>query len=99
MKTRSTLSRRDRSAVFDLVGSTRVRKLSSGLSTLKKYQIAERCFFKGRRDHREYREYLRKEQRRQPGCPAREVVLVQRGQATRCRRPRRLRTSGSGLLA
>jgi hypothetical protein len=34
-----------------------------------------------RRDDREYREYLRKEQRRQPGCPAREVVLDQRGQA------------------
>jgi len=26
--------------------------------------------------------YLREEQRRQPGCPAREVVLDQRGQAT-----------------
>ena len=35
-----------------------------------------------RRDDREYREYLRKEQRRQPGCPGREVVLDQRGQAT-----------------
>ena len=34
-----------------------------------------------RRDDREYREYLREEQRRQPGCPAREVVLDQRGQA------------------
>jgi hypothetical protein len=36
-----------------------------------------------RRDDREYREYLREEQRRQPGCPAREVGLDQRGQATR----------------
>jgi hypothetical protein len=35
-------------------------------------------------DDREYREYLREEQRRQPGCPAREVVLDQRGQATSC---------------
>ena len=35
-----------------------------------------------RRDDREYREYLREEQRRQTGCPAREVVLDQRGQAT-----------------
>ena len=26
-----------------------------------------------RRDDREYREYLREEQRRQPGCPAREL--------------------------
>ena len=29
-----------------------------------------------RRDDREYREYLRTEQRSQPGCPAREVVLA-----------------------
>jgi hypothetical protein len=36
-----------------------------------------------RRDDREYREYLREEQRSQPGCPAREVVLDQPMQATR----------------
>src|SRR3954464_3532127 len=36
-----------------------------------------------RREVREYREYLREEQRSQPGCPAREVVLDQRGRATR----------------
>ena len=35
-----------------------------------------------RRDDREYREYLREEQRSQPGCPAREVVLDQPMQAT-----------------
>ena len=35
-----------------------------------------------RRDDREYREYLREEQRSQPGCPAREVVLDQPIQAT-----------------
>src|ERR1051325_1706359 len=35
-----------------------------------------------RRDDREYREYLTEEQRSQPGCPAREVVLDQRGRAT-----------------
>jgi hypothetical protein len=35
-----------------------------------------------RRDDREYREYLKEEQRSQPGCPARELVLDQRGQAT-----------------
>src|SRR5688500_14323819 len=29
-----------------------------------------------RRDDRKYREYLREEQRSQPGCPAREVVLI-----------------------
>ena len=34
-----------------------------------------------RRDDRGYREYLREEQRRQPGCPAREVVRDQRGLA------------------
>src|ERR687888_2421933 len=41
-----------------------------------------------RRDEREYREYLSEEQRSQPGCPAREMVLDQRGWATRRRRPR-----------
>jgi len=41
-----------------------------------------RCARLARRDDREYREYLRKEQRRQAGCPAREVVLDRRGQAT-----------------
>src|SRR4051812_8099327 len=35
-----------------------------------------------RRGDRQYREYLRESQRSQPGCPAREVVLDQRGQAT-----------------
>ncbi len=55
----------------------------SGLSTLKKDQIAERGARMAGRDNREYREYLRAEQRSQPGCPAREVVLVQRGQAAR----------------
>ena len=39
-----------------------------------------------RRDDREYREYLREEQRSQPGCPAREVVLDQRGRTTGSRR-------------
>jgi hypothetical protein len=40
-----------------------------------------------RRDDREYREYLRKEQRRQPGCPARKAVLNQRRQATSFEQP------------
>ena len=35
-----------------------------------------------KRDDREYLEYSREKQRGQPGCPAREVVLAQRGQAT-----------------
>jgi hypothetical protein len=55
---------------------------TSGLSTLNKYQIAERGARMTRRVDREYREYLREAQRSQPGCPAREVVLDQRGQAT-----------------
>ena len=71
-------------------------KAASGLSSLNKDQIAERGARVGRRDDREYREYLREEQRRQlrgpqrgsrvgveEGCPAREVVLDQWGQATR----------------
>src|SRR5207245_7013074 len=35
-----------------------------------------------RRDDREYREYLREEQRRQPGCPARESCHDPRGRDT-----------------
>src|SRR5437762_8854871 len=56
---------------------------ASGLSTLNEDQIAERGARMARRDDREYREYLREEQRSQPGCPAREMVLDQRGRATR----------------
>jgi hypothetical protein len=56
---------------------------ASGLSSLNEDQIAARGARMARRDDREYREYLREEQRSQPGCPAREVVLDQRGQATR----------------
>jgi hypothetical protein len=44
---------------------------TSGLSTLNKDQIAERGARMGRRDDRTDREYLRKEQQRQAGCPAR----------------------------
>jgi len=50
---------------------------------MKKDQIAERGARLARRDDREYSQYLREEQRRQPGCPAREVVLLHRGRATR----------------
>src|SRR3982751_1593565 len=57
--------------------------IPSGLSTVNKYQIAERGARMTRRVDREYREYLREAQRSQPGWPAREVVLDQRGQATR----------------
>jgi hypothetical protein len=57
--------------------------VTSGPCTLNKDQIAERGARMARRDDREYREYLREEQRRQPGCPAREVVLDQRVRVTR----------------
>ena len=50
---------------------------TSGLYRLNEDQIAERGARMARRDDREYREYLREEQRSQPGCPAREVVLDQ----------------------
>ena len=62
----------------------------SGLPTLKKDQIAERGARLARRDDREYREYLREEQRSQTGCPAREVVLDQRGRATSSLLPQRV---------
>jgi len=39
-----------------------------------------------RRDTRGYWEYLREEQRGEAGCPARQAVLDQRGQATRAQR-------------
>src|SRR5688500_20114427 len=46
---------------------------SSGLSSLKQYWIPERGARMARRDDREYREYLRKEQRSQRGCIARRM--------------------------
>jgi len=58
------------------------RLAPSGLYRLNEDQIAERGARMARRDDREYREYLREEQRSQPGCPAREVVLDQPIQAT-----------------
>ena len=59
---------------------------TSGLSTVNEDQIAERGARLARRDDREYRKYSREEQRRQPGCPAREMDLDHRGQATRVNR-------------
>src|SRR2546421_4265318 len=44
---------------------------------LNEDQIAERGARVARPDDREYREYWREEQRSQPGCPAREMVLDQ----------------------
>jgi len=69
------------------------------LSTLNEDQIAERGARMARRDDREYRQYLRKEQRRQPGCPAREVVLDQRGQATSSVGSGETAAPGQGALA
>ena len=57
--------------------------MTGGPSMLNEGQIAERGARLARRDDREYREYLKEEQRSQPGCPAREVVLDQRVRATR----------------
>ena len=65
-----------------------LRTTASGLYRLNKDQIAERGARMARRDDREYREYLREEQRSQPGCPAREVVLDQPIQATSPTAPR-----------
>ena len=55
---------------------------SSGLLTLNEDRIPARGARIARRDDRGYREYLREEERSQAGCPAREVVLDQREQAT-----------------
>jgi hypothetical protein len=46
-------------------------------------QVPERGARMARRDDREYRKYLREEQRRQPGCPARELCHDPRGRDTR----------------
>ena len=51
-----------------------MRLQTSGPSTLNKGQIAERGARMARRDDREYREYLREEQHRQPGAPAARFV-------------------------
>ena len=56
---------------------------SSGLFTLNEDRITARGARIARRDDRGYREYLREEQRREAGCPARKPVLDQREQATR----------------
>ena len=72
----------------------------SGLSPLNEYWIPERGARMARRDDREYREYLREEQRRQPGCPARKPVLDQRRQATsRKHLAPASALAGAGLLA
>ena len=49
---------------------------ASGLSALNRDQIAERGTRMARRDDREYREYLREEQRRPRGCIAGRMQLA-----------------------
>jgi hypothetical protein len=56
---------------------------ASGVSRLNQDQNAERGARMARRDDREDREYLSEEQRSQPGCPAREVVLDHPRHATK----------------
>jgi predicted O-methyltransferase YrrM len=55
---------------------------TSGLSALNEDRIPARGARIARRDDRGYRGYLREEQRREAGCPARESVLDRREQAT-----------------
>jgi dienelactone hydrolase len=57
-------------------------RIRSGPSPLNKDRIPVRGARMARRDDREYRGYLREEQRSQPGCSARKRVLDQRRQAT-----------------
>jgi len=57
------------------------------LSTLNEYRVSARGARIARRDNRGYWEYLREEQRGEAGCPARQAVLDQRGQATSPRNP------------
>ena len=61
--------------------TTLSRQVTCGLSTVNEVQIAARGARLARRADREYREYSREKQA-QAGCPAREVVLDHRGQAT-----------------
>ncbi len=55
---------------------------TSGLYRLSQYRIPERGARMARRDDRECCLHLRKEQRRQAGCPARKAVVTQPIQAT-----------------
>jgi uncharacterized SAM-binding protein YcdF (DUF218 family) len=56
--------------------------MNSGLSSSVVKRISERGARMARRDDREYREYLREEQRSQLGCPARKPLDKWRGRAT-----------------
>jgi hypothetical protein len=58
-------------------------RFTSGLSSLNQYRMPERGARVARREERANREFVSDEQRRQPGCPARQTVVIQRRQATR----------------
>src|SRR5712691_81572 len=64
-------------------------EFTSGLSRPNKDQLPERGARMARRDDRAYREYVREEQRSQPGCPPRKMVLDRPRQATIVERPNR----------
>ena len=64
----SVMSADDDATVRPSSGST------SGLSASVVQRISERGARMARRDDRGYREYLREEQRSQPGCPARKAL-------------------------
>ena len=55
----------------------------SGLSSLNQYRLPERGARIARREERAYRRYVSDEQRREAGRPARQAVVIQRGQAAR----------------
>src|SRR5438105_3080648 len=55
---------------------------SSGLSSLNQYRLPERGARIARREERAYRRYVSDEQRREAGRPARQAVVIRRGQAT-----------------
>jgi hypothetical protein len=61
--------------------SARPRGTTSGRSSLKQYRMPERGARIARRDDRVYWSQVSDERRREAGCPARQTVLIQRGQA------------------
>jgi len=52
------------------------------------YRMSERGARIARREERAYWPYVSDEQRREAGCPARQTVVIQRGQATSEAEPR-----------
>jgi hypothetical protein len=59
---------------FAIRGSATLPPWASDLSVSVVQRISERGARMARRDDRGYREYLREEQRSQPGCPARKAL-------------------------